>query len=157
MSVADNLRKIREAAHPIVERQINTLWCVNLICMTAFRHGFIDELWNSHRQSRPNWRLYYFIRSRGLGDIKIGRTNNLIRRFDHLRHAMSRGADLIACYPGDPGHEAELHADFKRHRLNGEWFAPHEDLLDYLRMIGGDVNLINLKNLDFIALNAAGD
>ena len=40
----DNLRKIREAAHPIVERQINTLWCVNLICMTAFRHGFIDEI-----------------------------------------------------------------------------------------------------------------
>lgn len=140
MTVADNLRKIEAVAVPAFERWADTVWCVNLIFMTAFRHGFIDDLWTEFRRTHPNTWLHYFIRARGLGDIKIGKTNQLLRRFDDLRSAISRGADLLACYPAPIDHENELHQDFRKHRINGEWFFAHDDLLDYLRMIGGDVD-----------------
>ena len=54
--------------------------------------------------------------------------------------SQARGADLIACYPAPASHEKELHEDFKHCRLNGEWFWAHESLLEYLRMIGGDLD-----------------
>lgn len=139
----ETLRKIAREYRAELDRR----YAANLKCMEGWRAGHLSEVWK-HLKQEPRYSklwLHYFIRARGLGDIKIGKTNNLDGRFYSIMTCCSRGADLIACYPADITHEKELHADFFHAHLHGEWFRECEDLTTYLEAIG--VNPRGLTNL----------
>jgi hypothetical protein len=106
--------------------------------MEAWRAGCLDDLWAMFKERYPDLWLVYFIRARGMGDIKIGKTNHVRQRVKSLFSSCSRGVDLIACHPAKIEDETELHRDFERHRLCGEWFRPGDEILSHLRMIGVD-------------------
>lgn len=136
---SDALKQIFTAARPLVEQWIDTTRNLNLLFMRAWRAGEIDEAWAEFRKECPDLWLTYYIRARGLGDIKIGKSNQVRARVRSLFSCASRGIDLIACYPAPCAHEGELKEEFANLRLCGEWFRPGDELLTHLSLIGCDV------------------
>lgn len=77
--------------------------------------------------SAPTSWVYYVRREDGA--IKIGASRNPKGR------ARRAGGTLIAVEAGYFDVEKERHAQFSEHRLDGEWFAPAEELLDHVAML----------------------
>jgi hypothetical protein len=65
------------------------------------------------------------------------------RRLRDLRHEFGKGLVLLASIPGDRSIETELHERFHaaRHARRGahgnEWFEPAEELLAFIKSLGG--------------------
>lgn len=129
------LRDVAAAYRSLLEYRRET----SLLFVDAWRKGVLGQVWRLLKAEEPGLKdawLTYFIRARGLGDIKIGKTNNIDSRFSSILTSCSRGADLIACYPAEIGHEKELHDEYFGDRLNGEWFRASDTLTDYLQFLG---------------------
>lgn len=135
---AAKLREMYERAKPVIERWIDNTRELNRLFLSAWDAGILDELWKSIRP--PGFYLHYFIRARGSGDIKFGKTNNIQRRFETIFTGCSRGCDLIACYPDLPEHESEIKIELRDSRLCGEWLQPDADVLRFLKSIGSNVD-----------------
>jgi hypothetical protein len=72
----------------------------------------------------------YFIQSGECGPIKIGITGMKIeRRMKALQTAHPFKLRLLLLVKGEAMQETEYHARFADHRLEGEWFNPHPDIL----------------------------
>lgn len=140
MLTSEALKKIVAEARPLIEQQMQTYSSLNHIFMSAWRAGVLDDAWADYRKSRTDIWLTYFIRARGMGDIKIGKSNQVRARLRALFTGASRGLDLVACYPAPISHEKELHQEFDHLRLCGEWFRPGRELLAHLRLVGCDVD-----------------
>lgn len=76
----------------------------------------------------------YFVAAMG-GPIKIGIALNPQHRLRTLQTSHPKKLRLLAETPGDHNMEAEYHQRFAAHRLHGEWFAPHAEILDEIRRI----------------------
>lgn len=85
--------------------------------------------WDQRRRREPARTVYYVRRADGL--IKIGVTGNLKARIRHLR-ADHGPLELLATHDGGRKAEAAAHRRFAEHRVEGEWFAPGESLLEHL-------------------------
>lgn len=140
MIVTDELREAVTSARVLIERWVDDTRQLNTIFMSAWRGGYLDEAWAEFRKDFPSHYLTYYIRARGMGDIKIGKSNQVKTRLKTIFTYCSRGADLIACYPADIKHETEVQEEFKHLRLCGEWFRPGDELITHLRLIGCDVD-----------------
>lgn len=136
-----DFRRLFASASDLFRQQLDLTRHLNITFLKAWNNDLLDQAWEQLRAQlhKPLW-LHYFVRSRGLGDIKIGKTNAIDVRFRAIVSMSPRGAALVACYPGDETHESELKEEFARDRLNGEWFFASHELLAYLRMIGSDVD-----------------
>lgn len=148
-SQVQTLRDVAAAYRSLLEYRRAT----SIIFVNAWKCGALGPLWKMLKAEDTRlgdkW-LTYFIRARGLGDIKIGKTNNIDSRFAAILSSCSRGADLIACYPAEIGHEKELHDEYFGDRLNGEWFRASDTLTDYLQFLGAKPNeMTNLPPLPF--------
>lgn len=55
--------------------------------------------------------------------IKIGRSDNVSARMAALAVGAPRRLELLATVDGSAPHEARVHADLVKYRLNGEWFS----------------------------------
>ena len=87
------------------------------------------SLWRWAKSVRPSG--VYFI-SNGEA-IKIGVSKDVVERMRGLQTASSRPLRLMAFLPGATGRdEAMLHRKFAHLRLNGEWFRPEAELLEYV-------------------------
>ncbi len=69
----------------------------------------------------------YFIQSSAA--IKIGTTINPMARLMALQTSQHEPLEIVALCEGGTDVEGEYHKRFARHRLSGEWFAPHPDIL----------------------------
>jgi len=74
----------------------------------------------------------YLMRCNGL--LKIGASVDTNKRREQLRQ-QSRGTMddicILAVLSGTPATERQLHRRFKEHKVRGEWFVPHPDILAY--------------------------
>ena len=74
----------------------------------------------------------YFIQSSCAdGLIKIGRSTDVQSRMAALATGSAAPLRLLAVIHRDV--ESTLHRKFAHLRRHGEWFAPHQDLLDFIR------------------------
>lgn len=71
----------------------------------------------------------YFIQAINGGPIKIGFAKNIRRRLVGLQTSHPYELVVLAHRPGSKELEAHLHVKHGRHRLIGEWFEPHTDVL----------------------------
>jgi hypothetical protein len=78
-------------------------------------------------QCAADWGWVYFIQAH-CGAIKIGRAKDVRYRIKELQCANPRKLELLAVTL-DGRREADYHRQFAAHRLHGEWFAPHPDIL----------------------------
>lgn len=138
MFSSEALKAIVEELRPVIERYMSTLRELNVMFMDAWRNGTLDQEWAEFQAAHPGYYLVYFVRARGMGDIKIGKSNHVGTRVKSLWSGVSRGVDLVACYPSDITHEIELHREFEHLRLCGEWFRPGAELLTHLELVGCD-------------------
>ena len=79
-------------------------------------------------------RQIYFVQAE-TGQIKIGIANNVAKRFSNLRGSSPVALKLLLTVPGGINAECELHHQFREHRLHGEWFRPHPDILEKIALL----------------------
>lgn len=79
-------------------------------------------------RSKATNRFIYFVQAEN-GPIKIGVASNLEKRIGNLRGSSPVKLTLLFATHGGATAEANLHHRFREHRLHGEWFAPHPDIL----------------------------
>ena len=74
----------------------------------------------------------YFIQEGLDGQIKIGYSLDPKSRLKSLQTSNPRQLRLLLTLEGDEDYERKLHKQFDRHKLQGEWFQNHEDLLIFI-------------------------
>lgn len=72
--------------------------------------------------------VVYFVQAEN-GRIKIGTTKYLDWRMKTLRGQSPLALELLCSASGGRREERAYHAQFAAHRLHGEWFEPHPDIL----------------------------
>lgn len=87
----------------------------------------------SHRAKR---KFVYFIGSPG-GPIKIGFATNPPVRLQEIQVGSPVELTILCLAEGGSKLEKTYHAKFAQHRLIGEWFSPHPDIL-------AEVNRLNV-------------
>lgn len=85
---------------------------------------------------RPAIATIYFIGSEA-GPIKIGVTENLKFRLQALRLSSPVALTVLASKSAHRNAERQYHKRFAAHRLHGEWFAPHPDILAEIERLTG--------------------
>jgi hypothetical protein len=78
----------------------------------------------------------YFVQA-PCGSIKIGRARNVEFRIRELQCANPQKLTLLAVAL-DGNREAEYHRRFAEHRMQGEWFQPHADILAEIERLGAN-------------------
>lgn len=89
-----------------------------------------------HRPA-PKSGTIYFLAPMG-GPIKIGFASRLMFRLNDLRLANPYPLELMASVEGPPSVERDYHRRFAAHRLHGEWFAPHPEILAEIDRLNGE-------------------
>jgi len=78
-------------------------------------------------RTREGW--IYFVQAESGGPIKIGFAADVFARLADLQSASPLTLRLLAGRSAEFWQEKRLHERHKAHRLHGEWFAPHDDVL----------------------------
>jgi hypothetical protein len=107
------------------------------LVMAKMLNGEYDfEFGPKVEQSKTSNPVIYFARAADLG-IKIGFSNgNIHQRLKELETYCPVQLELLGAIPGNREKEKCLHEKFKDHRIKGEWFAIHEDILVYIAKHG---------------------
>lgn len=85
----------------------------------------------------------YFIQMGFMGPIKIGLTKDIDKRLVSLQTGSPYPLRLLSWTPGNEETEKYVHDLYRDHRLEGEWFLPHPDLvqdIEYLEQLHKDFN-----------------
>lgn len=130
----------KKTAHPIITRE-----------MIAYLTRDAGKPWKPERDDVYDSRPYtprptpavmtiYFIQS-AAGPIKIGRASRLSFRLRDLQLMSPVPLEVAVAFEGPPKLELEYHRRFKPHRLHGEWFSPHPEIIneiDRLKALKGE-------------------
>lgn len=79
--------------------------------------------------------IYFISCDRPLFPIKIGFALDVRVRLKALQGAMPWPLQLLFAMEGDMDKERELHQQFARLRMEGEWFARGHELLEYIDQV----------------------
>ena len=74
----------------------------------------------------------YFIKMKRSGRIKIGYSKNVLQRAMGVRAERRSNVVILATMEGDRVAEKSLHLWFDWLKIEGEFFEPHPELLDYI-------------------------
>jgi hypothetical protein len=80
--------------------------------------------------------MIYFIKNVVNGQIKIGFADSPNKRLADLQTGSTDKLVLIRSIDGDKATEAALHERFAVHRLQGEWFTPADEILQFIKTKG---------------------
>jgi len=76
--------------------------------------------------------MIYFIREGDNGPIKVGVTKRPESRLKSLQTGNPRPLKFISILPGYAAREKKIKSDLKVHSINGEWFNPELQVLEYI-------------------------
>lgn len=79
----------------------------------------------------------YFIQAECCDLIKIGWSHSVERRLLHLQRFSACKLKLLAVRSAPISTEHDYHLYFREHRVHGEWFRPHPDILAEIAEING--------------------
>lgn len=85
-------------------------------------------------------RFVYFIGTLDTA-IKIGTSYSAEERFKAIQAHSPVQLAILAIRPGGEATESAYHEWFREHRLHGEWFAPHPDILAEIDRINSSAAL----------------
>ncbi|NML11618.1 GIY-YIG nuclease family protein [Sphingobium sp. AR-3-1] len=97
-------------------------------------HRLTDEQLAAARNSckstpRTSYKRAVYFAAADDGPIKIGATCDVGRRLRELRTKSKQDLRLLAAVDGGMFAEMLYHSRFAAHRLHGEWFVRHPDIL----------------------------
>jgi excisionase family DNA binding protein len=90
------------------------------------RSRFVEGVWVLSAEkvaALPTTGWVYFIQATVGGPIKIGLSQDVDLRLASLQLSSPFPLRLLATVPGGRRREYELHRQFAKHRLHGEWFS----------------------------------
>lgn len=87
-----------------------------------------DAIGRGAHKFRCEQQVAYFIGHVAHG-IKIGISNSPLERLSMLQTGSPVPLRILACAQGGRDQERVYHHSFAEHRLHGEWFAPHPEIL----------------------------
>lgn len=90
--------------------------------------------------------MIYFIRQGKY--VKIGRTNNLDRRFRELKTGAPKELRLVAAMEGESETESALHYMFRDLRVEGEWFRYAKLTEAVCHLLSQGLSIRNLRDLE---------
>ncbi len=79
--------------------------------------------------------IIYFVQGESGGPIKIGYTKNIEKRLTLLQSGYPDRLILLASMAGTEENEEAIHIELQQYRLRGEWFSPHENVLEKVKAI----------------------
>lgn len=142
MARYDLPEKLQAVRDSLTEEELRLLTQETLdrYAQAVYQQGIIDgqaKLLEQQRDERERRKIargrkefvtvIYFIRSATA--IKIGMAKDAQRRLTVLQTSHPETLELVATCPGGRALEGEYHARFAEHRVRGEWFEPHPDIL----------------------------
>lgn len=77
--------------------------------------------------------MIYFIKNIATSNIKIGFSDNPRKRLKELQTGSAEKLVLIKTIEGDQKLEGQLHELFSHCRLDGEWFSPADEILEFIK------------------------
>ena len=77
--------------------------------------------------------MIYFIKNIVTGNIKIGFSENPRKRLRDLQTGSAEKLVLIKTIEGNQELEQQLHENFSHCRLDGEWFSPADEILEFIK------------------------
>lgn len=77
----------------------------------------------------------YFIRMGKTGPIKIGKSRGLGMRLDQLRTGSPVQLRVLAQIQAPDELETQLHAYFDEYRMEGEWFEPAPEIIEFAKLL----------------------
>lgn len=119
--MADRLAIIRREARRKVEEEYNSREAAKI-------RADMEAGWEAYDENAPDLRLVYFIKS-DMGQIKIGIAKNPELRLKGLQTSHPASLALLVTCQGGKQRERAYHQQFAAHRLKGEWFTSHPDIL----------------------------
>lgn len=110
-----------------------------LEALAVFRasHGDIGAVPRFRPPADERRRFVYFVQRGDNGPIKIGVSYDVIARVKTLQTGCAETLTLLRVAEAGAYAEAELHAKLRQHRLSGEWFMPHPDVLECIALLTG--------------------
>lgn len=81
----------------------------------------------------------YFIQGITTGRIKIGISKDPKKRLDRMQ--LSEQAVLLSAFRGSRITEQQLHIQFKKHRVHGEWFEPADEILQFIEKFDSEIDI----------------
>lgn len=94
-----------------------------------FVAAVIDKVAQPHR--------VYFVQQGEGGPVKIGVTDNVVRRVKELEGLRGARLTLLAAMPGTMELEQAIHQAFAPYRIEGEWFQPVADVMVMAMLAAG--------------------
>lgn len=110
---------------PLIERRAGGSEQFDRLQSAGFQKSY--TLMTARMKNEPK-RLVYFIGSEG-GPIKIGVATKPVNRLKELQTSHHERLSIIVTAKGGQAQESAYHKQFAAHRLHGEWFARHPDIL----------------------------
>jgi Meiotically Up-regulated Gene 113 (MUG113) protein len=89
-----------------------------------------DDIFRSLRRATD---LVYFIQVVGYGPVKIGYSNDPLRRLQGMQMNCPFKLQILFAIPGGEQLERQLLAEFHAYNIHGEWFWPVEALMKRIR------------------------
>lgn len=74
----------------------------------------------------------YFMQAQATRMIKIGYSNNVLRRRIQIQIGCGSPVAILLTMPGGPILEEQMHERFKDHRVFGEWFSPADEIMSFI-------------------------
>lgn len=107
------------------------------------------------KKTRREW-VYFVQAELDEGLIKIGRTYRLKKRLLALQSQSPVPLKIIGVIDAPRGAEAVFHLAWSAHRLHGEWFVPHVDIVGFVSKLDRPA-YFDLKNViqDFSPLGVS--
>jgi hypothetical protein len=90
---------------------------------------------NDIEKQNDGWGSVYFFQSSITGLIKIGYSNNVIRRKKEIESAHGGELTILCTIKTHPKNEKYLHERFSNFRTKNEWFSPKQELVEYISLI----------------------
>jgi hypothetical protein len=89
--------------------------------------------------------VVYFIKRQSDGAIKIGYTGCMKTRLNRIQCNAKTDIDILCVIDGGRPIEHLFHKQFEAFRLEGEWFSPGTELLEYIDSMQN--NCLETKNV----------
>jgi hypothetical protein len=103
--------------------------------------------------------VIYFMQPTDGGPVKIGTTDDLVRRHKQLEAKYECPLEVLATIRGGRAQEAEIHARFAHLRLpRTELFRPEPELMEFISrpiLVGANVEMVEAKGRDDMAVKIA--
>ena len=96
---------------------------------------------SSKKNKTLSW--IYFLQCKNY--IKIGRTNNILKRMIEIQGLNPFPLKLLLVLKGDSKKEASLHARFRKDRIRGEWFILSTQMKAYIIKNQSEIKIDSLS------------